>query len=518
MTPLAGFELTMLLLAATVVLRVAGRRIGLPPASALTLGGLAIALAPGVPRIALDPDLTLALFLPPLVFSGAYFTDWRAFRDDLRIILQLAIGAILFTTLFVGWVAHVALGLPYAIAFALGAIVSPPDTVAAKAVLAPLGLPKRIVTLLEGESLVNDATGIVVYRLAIAAALTGTFSPGHAILTFFWLASGGIALGAAAGWVGAWLLAQIDEPDLNTVTSLLFSWMLYLGAEALGVSGVLATVAGGLVLGRRQHRLQDAAARLRAQAVWATVTFTLESLVFVVIGLQLNAVIGAVEGGWTGAMLSVPSAVYVVTAVVAARFIWIVPTTYLVRAALPSLRRRDPYPPFGVPVIMSWAGMRGVVSLAIATALPAATPSRDLLILCVFAVILFTVLVQGTTLGLIARRFRIQGFVLGVPQTLSEAEARLRLAERQAAAAHLAARDQRSSKEAAGRFARRAEAVRAHAADPEHLDHGSSIARAALDAGRQALLAMHAAGEIDDDVMARLEMELDVEDTMLNAR
>jgi NhaP-type Na+/H+ or K+/H+ antiporter len=256
MSLVARFELVLLLIAVSIVLKLVARRLRLPTAATLIVGGAMLALVPATPDIGLDPGLSLVLFLPPLLMASAYFTTWRDFRADLRIILQLAVGAVLFTTLAVGWVAHAVMpGLPWAACFALGAIVSPPDAVAAKAVLHGLPLPRRMVTLLEGESLVNDATGLVLYRFAVAAALTGAFSLGAATASFCLLVAGGVAVGAAAGLVASTLLGRLKDAELSAVASLLVAWGSYIGAERLGVSGVLSTVACGLVLGWRQHDL-----------------------------------------------------------------------------------------------------------------------------------------------------------------------------------------------------------------------------------------------------------------------
>ena len=357
MTPVALFELVLLLLAAVVVLELLAHRLHLPPAAAFVLGGGALALTPGAPELRLDPDLVLVLFLPPLLMAGAYLTAWRDFRANLRIILQLAVGAVVFTTLVVGVVAHLVLpALPWAACFALGAIVSPPDAVAAKAVLAGLRLPRRVVVLLEGESLVNDATGIVLFRLAVAAAVTGTFSPAAAAGSFAVLAVGGVAAGVLAGAITMWVVTRLRDGNLALVFTLLAAWASYIGAERLGVSGVLSTVACGLVIGSRQHAAVSAAMRTQTSAVWQAVTYVLEALVFVLIGLSLRGVLdrlGALPGGTAGLLL--PGAA-VLLAVVVSRFAWIVPATYIPRLLLPGLRRRDPYPALAVPVVLSWAG------------------------------------------------------------------------------------------------------------------------------------------------------------------
>ena len=268
MTPSNRFELILALLTAVLVLEWAARKLRLPPSAALVMGGMALALVPGVPSFELDPDLTLLLFLPPLLFESAYSTVWRDFRADFRIIIQLAVGAVAFTTLVVGLVAHwVVPALPWAACFALGAIVSPPDAVAAKAVLQGLPLPPRVTTLLEGESLVNDATGLVLFRFAIAAGLTGTFNAGAAIGTFFLLSIGGVLLGVAFGYGVSWLLGRMRESHLTIVASFLAAWASYMLGEQFHVSGVLTTVASGLVMGWRQHDFVSAQTRMHATAV-----------------------------------------------------------------------------------------------------------------------------------------------------------------------------------------------------------------------------------------------------------
>lgn len=524
MTPVALFELVLVLLAAVVVLELLSRRLRLPPAAAFVLGGGALALAPGAPELRLDPDLVLVLFLPPLLMAGAYTTAWRDFRANLRIILQLAVGAVVFTTLVVGVAAHLVLpGLPWAACFALGAIVSPPDAVAAKAVLAGLRLPRRIVVLLEGESLVNDATGIVLFRLAVAAAATGAFSPVAAAGSFAVLAVGGVLAGLAAGAASMAVIARLRDANLAVVFSLLTAWAAYIGGEALGVSGVLSTVACGLVIGSRQHAAVSAALRTRLSAVWGAVTYVLEALVFILIGLALRGVLGRLDslpGGTAGLLL--PGAA-VLLAVVLSRFAWIVPTAYLSRLLLPALRRRDPYPPLAVPVVLSWAGMRGVVSLAVALGLPEGFPGRDAILVITFAVILMTVLVQGTTLAPLIRWLKLGGFTLMQPETLPETAARARVAAAQLAVVrshavlpdgtvrHPRLLEQYSYRaQASARFHEAAGSL-----DSRREEHFSTVL-AAITAGRAELLRLHHEGSIHDSVLDALEDELDLEE--LSAR
>jgi CPA1 family monovalent cation:H+ antiporter len=518
MTPVSRFEIVLLLMAVIVVLEVLARRLQLPRAAALIVGGIGFAMIPGAPDIELDPDLVLVLFLPPLLMASAWFTAWRDFRADIRIILQLAVGAVAFTTLVVGVVAHlVQPALPWGACFALGAIVSPPDSVAAKAVLQKLPLPPRVITLLEGESLVNDASGLVLFRLAVAASLTGVFSASHAAFDFAWLAVGGVTLGVAFGYASIFVVKRIADSDLTIVWSFLTAWISYIAAEKLGVSGVLSTVACGMIMGWQQHDVLSAITRTRSLAIWGVVVFLLESLIFILIGLSLRGVLTRLAGGALVALL--PSTMVIVASVIIARFVWIFPTTYIPRALIPALRARDPYPPLSVPFIMSWAGLRGVVSLAAALSLPEGFPGRDFILAVTFAVILVTVLVQGATLAPLVRLLSSSGFTSSNAAKLSEAEARARVAAAQLAAVekeslgsdgshrHPRLVEQYSYRvRALSRFSEQTEAL-----TPRRVDHFTAVL-AAISAGRRELLRMHRANEIHDTVLHAIEQELDLEE------
>jgi CPA1 family monovalent cation:H+ antiporter len=515
------FELVLFLLAVIVVLELVARRLRLPPAAAFVLGGIALALIPATPQFELDPDLALVLFLPPLIMSSAYFTVWREFRANLQIILQLAVGAVAFTTLVVGAAAHLVVpSLPWAACFALGAIVSPPDSVAAKAVLQGLRLPRRVVVLLEGESLVNDASGLVLFRLAVAASLTGTFSAGQAVLSFAVLAIGGVLAGVLFGLLAAMLIGRLREPTLAIICSLLIAFASYIGADAMGVSGVLSTVACGLVMGWKQHTTLTAATRTHARAVWRVVVFILESRVLILIGVWFGGVLGRLGAqGIGGALAVLPAMAAVVAAVILSRFAWIFPAVYLPRWLIPAIRRQDPVPPVSVPIVMSWAGMRGVVSLAAALALPQPFPGRDFILATTFAVILTTVLVQGATLAPL-----ILSLGLGKPgaapgQTLSESAARARMAAVQLAAVEARSKNpdgtQRHPRllEQYGYRARAALRFSEEEANLlQHRNEHFSVVLDAIAAGRAELLRLHRSGEIHDSVLQDLEQELDLQE------
>ncbi len=464
----------------------------------------------------------MVLFLPPLLTADAYMTAWRDFRANLRIILQLAVGAVAFTTLVVGVVTHwVMPNLPWAACFALGAIVSPPDAVAAKAVLEHVKLPRRVMVLLEGESLVNDASGLVLYRFAVAAALTGSFSLGHASLSFLTLGVGGVLFGWLAGQAGSFVYARLEEPNLATVASFLFGWAAYVGAEALGLSGVLATVTLGMVVGWRQHEVLSAETRVASKATWQFVTFVLESLIFILIGLSLRGVIARFDGGWTAALSFAGPIAAVVLAVILSRFAWVLPSTYLMRWLLPGLRQRDPYPPLGVPVVISWAGMRGVVTLAAALALLEAFPGRDFVLVASFgrdpgdqragagchAGTVDPPVARGPVRRAGARAAdRFTGPRAGGSGAVAGHRARLSRTE-DGSELHPRLLEQYCYR------ARAAERFSSAEADLlSHRQEHFGAVLSAIRAGRAELVRLHRAGEIHDEVLHRLENELDLEE------
>jgi len=509
-----------MLISASVLLTLAARRLRMPQAGALILGGALLAVVPGMPSLELDPDLVLVLFLPPLLLLSAYLTDWRAFRADLRIILQLAIGAVLFTTFAVGWVTHFLLpDLPWAACFALGAIVSPPDAVAAKAVLKGMPLPSRTVTLLEGESLLNDATGLVLYRFAVVAALTGTFSGTGAASAFLYLVIGGVLVGAACGFATSFATGYIFQGELGVTASFLAAWGSYIVGDALGVSGVLATVVCGIIMGWRQHELLDAEQRFQSQAVWRVLSFILESLIFILIGLSLRSVLDRMSLSSIASEQILLQLGAIVMIVVVSRFIWIVFASYGVRAMFPKLRRRDPYPAFRIPLVMSWAGMRGVVSLAAALALPEKFPGRDFILLATFTVILVTVIVQGATLAPLVRYLGFQSSPAPNAGQFSEGVARrhvvsAELAAVEALSLHLDGnhRHPRLVEQLQFRLAAITRSIDAGGAlDSVRTDHFDTLL-ASVEAGRSELIRMFRAGEIDNEVLRALEQELDADE------
>ena len=373
----------------------------------LVAAGLGAAYLPGVPDYALDPDLVLPLVLPPLLYTSALDSSYRGLRANVRAVALLSFGYVLFSTFAVGLIAYAVIpGLPVAAAFVLGAIVAPPDAVAATAIARRVGLPARLVTILQGESLANDATAITAYRVALAAAVGEGFSWGSALGEFALAALGGVAVGLVLMVPLQWARTRIRDPLLLNTFSLLVPFAAYAAAEAFHASGVIAVVVVGLYLGHHAHTV-DFALRLQEDAVWKMVAFILESAVFALIGLQLPVVLRAL-GGYSTADLALWAAA-LLASVIVVRFVWCWPATYLPAMLSARVREREGRPHWTRPLVISWAGMRGVVSLAVAFSVPhtvdggAPFPDRDLVLYLTFVVVIGTLLVQGLTLPALVR-------------------------------------------------------------------------------------------------------------------
>ncbi|HBY62066.1 MAG TPA: Na+/H+ antiporter [Solibacterales bacterium] len=413
-----SIELFLGLLLAALAIAVAAKRFELPYPIALVLGGCAIALAPGIPLIRLDPQLVFVLLLPPILGEAAYFTSWRDFVQWKRAILLLAFGLVAATSAVVAAVCVWLIpAMTWSVGFVLGAIVSPPDAAAATAIMRGLGLPRRITQILEGESLVNDASGLTVYRFAIAAALTGAFSPSTALLTFLWISLGGVAIGVAVGWLFVRLYPRIRDPEVEILSTFMLCYAAYVLAEAVHASGVLSTVAAGLILGWASPRLFTAMTRIRATAVWQSAIFLINCSIFLLIGLQLPAVLRTLQSYPAATLLQ--WAALLSAAVIGIRFLWVYVMTYLPRALFAAIRKREPKPTPRAVAVVAWTGLRGVVSLAAALALPDPFPHRDLLLFLTFTVIVATLGLQGLTLRPFIRALRL-------PKDLSSEEEQLK--------------------------------------------------------------------------------------------
>jgi monovalent cation/hydrogen antiporter len=408
-------EIFVGLLLAVAVLALLARKLTMPYPILFVLGGLLLSLIPKLPRVRLNPELVFLFFLPPLLYPAALFTSWRDFRSNLRPIGLLAIGLVLFTTVSVAYLAHYFMDLPLAAGFVLGAIISPPDAIAATAIADRLQVPRRIVTILEGESLVNDATALVAYRFAVVAVVSGSFSLGHASIQFFVVGIGGTLVGLAVGWLAEQFHKRVDDAPIEITVSLLTPFVAYLAAERFGLSGVLAVVTAGLYLGMRMPELLSFRTRLRGGPVWDMVEFLLNGFVFILIGLQLPEVLRALSGRSVPVGRLVWYALLISLAVILIRILWVFPATYLPRLIFKRVCRHDPYPPWRHVTIVAWTGMRGVVSLAAALALPltlrdSATPfpGRNLILFLTFVVILTTLVLQGLSLPPLIRWLGIQ--------------------------------------------------------------------------------------------------------------
>lgn len=524
-----GFDTVLALLVGVTLLALLARRLDVPTPVVLVAGGVLIALVPGLPALQFDPQLVFVAFVPPLLYRASLLASFRAVRANLRPILLLGVGHVLFATAAVAWVARLAVpGLPWASAFALGAVVSPPDVAAATAFLRRLPMPRRIITILEGESMVNDAAAIVAYRMAVAAAVTGTFSLGGASVRFLLVGSGGIAVGLAVGWLLGAIRHHIHDPEVENTISLLTGYAAYLPAEQLGVSGVLAVVATGLYLGWIGARFVAADTRVQNAGLWDVVVFLMEGLIFILVGLSLRPILASLHGKGPVSDLA-RGTVLVSLTVILARFVWVFPATYLPRWLSRRLRERDPAPRWQVPAIISWAGLRGGDSLVLAAALPTLTatgrpfPGRDVIIAITFIVILVTLLGQGFTLGPLLRWLGVRE--TGEEERREEVAARLRVSEAALARLErLAGADWMHPETLAhtrDRYRHRARRLQGHATGvmDGHEEKISAadrrLARELLVVEREELLRLRDSGAISDALMRRVQRELDLEELLL---
>lgn len=516
------------LLATGAALLAVSQLVRIPYPILLVLGGLAVAFVPGMPTMELPPDLVLIAFLPPLLYGAAFFTPLRELRANLAPISFLAVGLVLATTIAVAVAAHAVMpGVGWPTAFVLGAIVSPTDPTAATAIAQRLGLPRRTIAVIEGESLVNDGTALVVYRVAVAAVLTGSFSLVASSGRFVLNVAGGIAVGLAAGFVVRQVRRRLDNPPVEITISILTGYFAYLPAQALGVSGVLAAVTVGIYMGWHTPELTTAQTRLQGQAVWEMIFLILNALLFALVGLQLPSIVDALSARSTGQLLGY--AALVTAVVVLVRFVWVFVYAYLSRVLRLGSGGRQMVPWKGA-LIVSWAGMRGAVSLAAALALPLTTdagapfPDRELIVFLTFSVILATLLAQGLTLPALIRWLDVEDDGLAAKE---EAKTRIRAAE--AALVRLEElMDEdwvhpETAERLRGLYDFRRERFRSRF-DPESdgaIEDRSvnfqRLRRELLDAERQAVRQLRREGFIDDDVMRQVERDLDLEDARLES-
>lgn len=520
------YEFLVLLLMAVMTFELVARYLRLPPAAALILGGAALAFVPGIPTVIFDPQLILVVFLPPLLLSSAYSTAWRDFKQNSATIISLAVGAVLFTSLSVAVVFHLLFpDLPWAVGFALGAAVSPPDAVAVKAVLQKLRLPTRVTTVLGGESLVNDASGLVLFHFAVAWTIAGSFNFADALAMFGMVSIGGIIIGYGIGQVGVAVLQRLGSSELVITGTLLLAATSYIAAERMGLSGVLSTVTTGLLLGWRQHEIFSAATRITAASFWQILVFLLQSMLFILVGLSLRGTLDRIATtDQMFADLLVPAGV-IIAVVLAARFVWLFGSDILwlgIGRLGWQLRFK---PVFSITTILSWAGIRGPVTLAAALSLPENFPGRDIVLISAFGVIFVTVLLQGPSLPLLVKILPSTGSQTSSRLAKDEAQARMNMSKAQLAALSAAFPHPASNEETCllehyrNRASRRASVLVEDESEKAPLvSQPSAAMAAAIHAGRAELLRMYRTGEISDRVLRKLEQDLDIQEFGVETR
>jgi monovalent cation/hydrogen antiporter len=517
-------------LIATIAFAVVAKRLALPYPIVFVLAGTALAFIPGLPPVRISPDWIFLAILPPLLFSGGWRTDWVMFRSNLGSILRLAIALVVVSTVAVAIFAERAFpGLGWAAAFVLGAIVAPPDAVAASATFERFAVPRRIVAVLEGEGLVNDATALVIYGYAIAAVATGTFALAPAAGSFVLVALGGIAVGLAVSWTVdqiALLLRTYDLSDslIDSLSIIGAAYAAYLAGQALHVSGVLATVVAGILISRRSSVIYTPESRLLAVNFWTLWIYLLNAFVFLAIGLQLRALFA----GGTHALALLPAALGVSLVLIVVRLVWVASATLITRW-IGSVRKRGPLRPWSSSAIIGWTGMRGIVSLAAALAIPYRTesgtlfPGRDAIVFVTFVVIFVTLVGQGLTLIPLLRWLKVGGGTDGeqreIAVRIAALEAGLRAID-ELARDHTEPYEREVLERLRDEYQHRIEHLRRHEPDREageseesRFDHLAQ--RVAIQAERRAITQLRDRGEIPDDIFRTVQYDMDLAEARL---
>ena len=525
----AVMQTLLFMLAVLAAVAVAARLLKITPSILLVIAGIGIAFVPGLPKVELAPEVVLLVILPPLIYSAGVAMSWREFRFNLRPIALLAFGCVVFTACAVAAAAHYLLRFDWATAFVLGAIIAPPDVVAPLAIARRLGLPQRLVVVLEGEGLANDATALILYRFAVAAVATAKFSLPEAAGTFAAIVVGEIIWGIVVGWLSLRLRKWARDPRVEITLSLMTPYLAFWAPAHLGGSGVLATVACGLYVSWNGPLLISSATRLQGIFFWDLVVYLIEGMVFLVTGLEARTLIEDTH------VFSIPDlliATALTTAIaIVARFVWVFPATYLPRWLIPSVRHRDPSPPWQAPFLIAFTGIRGVVSLAAALALPysvasgAPFPHRDLILFAVFGVIIITLIGQGLMLPSVVRGLGLSR--LGSEERMSEIDAEL-----QARQAALRAVEQQLEKFAGERqlpgdvveFLRTRNLSRDQILPKDmgdvlaHMRLSAAVKRELIATEREFIYRLLREGKISDEARRRIEYELDLEEASLANR
>lgn len=517
--------IVIILLAIVTALAQVTDKVRIPYPILLVLAGIAIGLVPGLPVVKLDPDIVFLVFLPPVLYSAAWMTSWPEFKESIRPISLLAIGCVLFTTVIVAWAAHYFIpGFGWAESFVLGAIVSPPDAVAATAATKGLKIPKRIITILEGESLVNDATGLIAYRYAVAAAASGTFIFWLAGLNFFYVAGIGILVGLAVGYLFYWIhKITPNNATTDSTFTLLAPYAAYLLAEEIHASGVLAVVSAGLFLSPRSSEVFSNRTRIQATAVWDTMIFILNGIIFILIGLQLPAILENIQQHstitliWYGIIVSV--------ATVAARILWVFPGAYLPRWISKSIREKETQTNIRSVSIVAWSGMRGIVSLAAALAIPLMVtetkpfPNRDMVIFLTFCVIFVTLVLQGMTLRKLISWLGVKSDDQHVRE---EERVRVQLASfliEHIEENYSLGMSEEVLSQIKSKYEIRIQRIRReetnHRLTPEQIDELHQIQQQLINQERELILRLRREGKANDELVRKIEYELDLEEARL---
>jgi len=524
-----SIQLVVALLAVVAVVAYAARTLQIPAAILLVVAGVILAFIPGLPEIRLAPELVLLVVLPPFIYSSSVAMSWREFKFNLRPIALLAVGCVLFTAAAAAAAMHWLLTFPWPVAFVLGAIVSPPDAVAPLSIARRMQLPRRLVVVLEGEGLANDATALILYRFAVAAVAFGVFSASAAAETFAAIVVGEILWGIAVGWLMLRLRRFVDDPRIEITLSLLTPYIAYWPPEWLGGSGVLATVVTGLYISWNGLRLISAATRLQGIFFWDLLIYLLEGLVFLLTGLQAHELAESLRSYSTRDLAL--SAVVVCAVIIAARFVWMFPATYAPRWLSTSLARRDPSPPWQYPFLLAFTGVRGIVSLAAALAIPLNVadggpfPERDLILFLTFIVILVTLVGQGLLLPAVIRWLGLAnaGQQEHAADRLQEFIARRRAVEASLARLDEIEKDERLEVDLLDRLrAQHRERLRRvdhrGQADGEHRtaqELHDQIEFSLIEAERRHVNELYRRGELKDEARRRIEREIDLREAQL---
>jgi monovalent cation/hydrogen antiporter len=522
-------QILLLLLVAIAAVGVVAKRTNIPPAILLVLTGVVLALVPGLPAVRLAPELVLLLVLPPLIYSSAVAMSWREFRFSLRPISLLAIGCVVFTTVAAAAATHWLLGFSWPVGFVLGAIVSPPDAVAPLAIARRMQLPKRILVILEGEGLANDATALILYRFAVVAVSSGAFSFGTATGEFAAILAAELLWGIAVGWLMLRVRRWVADAQIEILLSILTPYSAYWPPQHLGGSGVLATVVAGLYVSWNGFSIISAATRLQGVFFWDVLVYLIEGIVFLMTGLQARTLITGL-GTYSLSTLA-GSAAVVSVVVILARFVWMFPATYLPRWLIPAVARKDPSPPWQWPFVLGFTGVRGIVSLAAALAIPLTMengrpfPHRDLILFLTFAVILVTLVGQGLSLPAVIRMLGLAKAgerelqidrteeLLARRQAIVAAIERLeRLAVERALPDDLVQRVRTRQRERLGHFERAPEREENH---HDLTGRPDEIELLLLTAERERINELYRQGTLKDEARRRLERELDLREADL---